>query len=198
VSAADSFTNARLENLFTYGPERARWLEEWVETFDWNIEAAVLVTPLLWSFLDEYAIRRIADDVAEQYRDHRERTPEGQALLLGDFIERYIDRVKAEAESGTTPAALWSEHALRLDPPMEVAETMPSGVSRRLRCFDPCCRGNPHAEMVLLVKGQIIGGTTFDRRTQWSSWGPAGDSPGHPTRCAAEGVQLNAHLGPAE
>ena len=131
TTAADEFTNGRLDVAFTYGPEMARWLEEWVETFDWNIEAAVHVTPLLWPFLDEYAIRAVADDVALRYRQYRERTPEGQVMSLGAFVEHYVDLVKADAEPDTTPAALWSEHATRLDGPMQVAETMASGVSRR-------------------------------------------------------------------
>jgi hypothetical protein len=117
-------------------------------------------------------------------------------MSLAAHVERYIQQVKAQAAPHTTPATLWAQHVNRLDPPIHVAQPQPSGVSRQLRCYDPCCLDNPHAEMVLTVKGQIIGGTTFDRRNQWSSWGPAGDSPGHPTRSAAEVVQLNAHPGP--
>jgi hypothetical protein len=116
VTATDSFTNGQLEVLFTYGPERARYLEEWVETFDWNIEAAVDVTPLLWSFLDEYAIRCVADDLALRSRQHRERIPKSQWMLLGAFIEQYIEQVKADADPGTPPAQIWAEHALRLNP----------------------------------------------------------------------------------
>ena len=178
----------------TYGPEMARRLEEWMYDYDWNIEAAVHVAPPLWPFLDEYDIRRVVDDVALRFRQHRERMPDDQVMPLSAYVEHYIDRVKAEAAPGTASAALWREHVSRLDPPVQVAEAQPSGVRRRLRCYDPCCLDNPHAEMVLVVQDEIIGGTTFDRRNQWSSWGPAGDSSGHPTRAAAEVVQLNAHL----
>src|SRR5205085_189676 len=110
VFAADSFTNGQPDVVFTYGPEMARRLEEWVEDFDWNIEAAVHVAPLLWPFLDEYAIRAVVDDVALRYRQYRERTPEGQRMLLEVFVAQYIERVKAEAEPDTTPAELWREH----------------------------------------------------------------------------------------
>ena len=180
------FTNGTLLPTLAYCPERARVLEEWQEDYDWNIEAAVRVAPPLWPFLDEYGIRQVADDVALRFRQHRERTPERQRMSLAAFVERYIERVRADAGPGATPAVLWREHVSRLDPSIEVAEPEASGVSRHLRCYDPCCLDNPHAEMVLVVHEQIIGGTSFDRRGQWSSWGPAGDSSGHPTRSAAE------------
>src|SRR2546421_7811897 len=129
----------------------ARRLEEREDQLDWIIEAAIHVTPPLWPFLDEFGIRRVVDDVALRFWQHRERTPDDQRISLAGYVERYIQRVKAEAEPGLAPAEVWTELVNRLDPPVCVAAPLASGVSRRLHCYDWCCLDNPHAEMVLVV-----------------------------------------------
>jgi hypothetical protein len=123
----------------------------------------------------------------------RERTSENERLSLTHYVDHYLAQVKAGfAKDGNTPGAMWLDFIAALEPRVRVAEPLPSGISRSLRCFDRCCLDDPHAEMVLVVDGQVIGGTTFDRELQWTSWGPAGQSARHLTRLSAEVVQLEA------
>ena len=183
---------------FDYGPEMARRMENLAEELDWQVDLAVRLTPPLIPFLDEILIRLVIDHVALRYRWYRERTPDDQLVSLDAFVDNFIERVKAEAPD-SSPATLWREYANRLDVAAEViAEPHAPGISRHLQCYEPCCLDDPHADMVLVVHGRVIGGTTFDRRKQWSSWGPAGESSGHPTRSVAEVVQLNAYKPPPE
>jgi hypothetical protein len=52
-------------------------------------------------------------------------------------------------------------------------------------------------DMVVMHDGLVVAGTFRTRPNRaaedWASWGPAGDSHGHPTREAAEDVQIVAH-----
>jgi hypothetical protein len=189
VAATTAFTpptDAQLATTFLeYGPEMARRLEEREDELDTFVDIAILVSPRLWPHLgpDADGVRLVVEEVALSYRSHRERTPDEERLSVVHYVDYYLGKVKANcATAGVTAAAMWRQHIASLDPVVAVGEPLPSGVRRCLRCFGLCCLDNPHAEMVLLVDGQVIGGTTFDPEQRWSWWGPAGDSgpPPHP------------------
>jgi hypothetical protein len=171
-------------------------LRECEDHQDILVAVAIHVAPRLWPYLCHNAdcIFLVVQDIARQYRRHRERTRLHRPMDIARYVERYVDQVETElAELSDSPALLWDEYLARLEPEFTVIVSTPSGISRRLRCFDDCCIDDPHAEMRLLVGGEEIGGTWFDPDQQWISWGPAGESTHHPTRSAAEAVQLDAH-----
>jgi hypothetical protein len=173
----------------------ARRLEECEDERGTLIDIGILVSPRLWLYLgpDLDPIRVVIDDIAYRYRSHRERTPETGRLSVAHYVDRYVKRIKAGfVKDGRTPTAMWLDFVSNLEPRVRIAEPLPSGVSRRLRCFDRCCLDDSHAEMVLIVGGRVVGGTRFEPELRWTSWGPAGESPGHLTRLAAEVVQLKA------
>jgi hypothetical protein len=178
-----------------YTPEMARRLEEREDQLDNLVDIAIHLSPLIWPHLGHNPgdVRNIIEDAAEQYRWHCERHPEPEKIPLTRFVAHYVTIIEANmlGRSGTRSAA-WKEHATTVEPGVVVRAPTPSGVSRKLLCFEPCCLDNPHAEMRLIVHGHDIGGTQFDRDEGWRSYGPAGVSGGHPTRSAAEIAQLNA------
>ena len=175
-----------------YTPELARQLEERADEIDHLIAIAFHLSARLSPYvLDrEQIINVVVEDVGQRYRSHRERTP--HPVSVAQFVDDYVSQVEA-AEAEASPAEVWANHIERLDTVLVPLDRPPSGVSRRLRCTDSCCIDNPHADMDLLVGGEVIGGTRYEPDAQWVSWGPAGRSTGHSTRSEAEIAQLNTY-----
>lgn len=178
-----------------YTPALARRLEERIDDVDNMIAIAFHVSARLSPVVADVdqILNVVVEDIGQRYRSHRERTP-NSPMNVAQFVDHYISQVEGVADADPfSRATKWEQHIERLDTVTVNHERAPSGVSRRLRCLDPCCIDDPHADMALLIDGQLVGGTRYNQDEQWVSWGPAGKSTGHRTRSDAEVVQLDTY-----